>query len=121
MSYADLTYYKNTYLGRSVVDAETTKWLSRASDDVDAMTGGFVLEDLTDTQLELVKKATCAQAEYYVMNGDAYNTGAIQSAGIGKFNYSGNTGNRGAFAPRCIQYLEQSGLMFRGLEVAHYV
>ena len=39
MAYADLTYYKTTYGGRSVVDDETTKWLERASDDLDMMTG----------------------------------------------------------------------------------
>lgn len=119
MAYADLTYYKTTYGGRSVVDAETTKWLERAADDIDHMTSHSIVEaDLSAWQLDQVKKANCAQAEYYVINGDTYNTDAVQSASIGKFSYSGGSSSRPTLSPRAISYLSDAGLMFAGVQVA---
>jgi hypothetical protein len=119
MAYADLTYYKTTYGGRSVSDPETTKWLSRAADDIDHMTGHSIVEaDLSAWQLDMVKKANCAQAEYYVTNGDAYNSDTVQSASIGKFSYSGGSSARPTLSPRAINYLADSGLMFAGVDVA---
>ena len=120
MAYADLTYYKTTYGGRSIVDAETTVWLERASDDVDIATNYSITEeDLSLWQLTLVKKAVCAQAEYFVTNGAEYNEGSITSAGIGKFNYSGEKKSKpGGLSSRALAYLSQTGLMFAGVDVA---
>jgi hypothetical protein len=121
MAYADLTYYKTTYVGRSVVDAETTKWLERASDDLDMMTGFQIVEaDLSPWQLTQVKKACCAQAEFYVTNGETYNADAVQSASIGKFSYSGGSSgsSRPTLSPRAMNYLSATGLMFAGVSVA---
>ena len=67
--YADLAYYKTSYIGETATDAEITKWLSRAGDDIDATTGGIDTDTLNSFQLELVKTANCAQAEFYIMNG----------------------------------------------------
>jgi hypothetical protein len=120
MAYADLTYYKTTYLGTSVIDAETTKWLSRAADDIDAM-GSIDVDELTASQLELLKKANCAQAEYYVSNGAIYNEG-VQSASIGKFSYSGksSSGMQGLLSSRAMQYLLTAGLGGSMVDVAGY-
>lgn len=120
MAYADLTYYKTTYGGRSIVDDETTKWLERASDDLDMMTGFQIVEsNLSLWQLTQVKKACCAQAEFYVTNGETYNAGTVQSASIGKFSYSGSSGSsRPTLSPRAMSYLSSTGLMFAGVSVA---
>jgi hypothetical protein len=121
MAYADLTYYKTTYGGRSIVDAETTVFLERASDDIDMKThGNIVLADLTTEQLTWLKKANCAQAEYYVTNGAEYNNSTqVQSAGIGKFSYSGKSSSGGqSVCSRAYGYLAQTGLLFAGLKVA---
>lgn len=118
MAYADLSYYKTTYLGASVIDAETTKWLSRASDDIDAMVS-IDVDELTAGQIDLLKRANCAQAEYYVSNGATYNDG-VQSASIGKFSYSGKTssGMHGLLSSRAMQYLLTAGLGGAMVDVA---
>lgn len=119
MAYADLTYYKTTYGGRSVVDAETTKWLDRAADDIDNMTDHRIVEaDLSPWQLVQLKKANCAQAEYYVINGDTYNSDTMQSAVIGKFSYSGGSSGRRTMSPRAMQYLLSTGLAGSAVAVA---
>ncbi len=117
MAYADLTYYTDTYKGTDAPTDEIETLLERASDDIDAVTGdGVEMDDLSAFQKTLVQKATCAQADYYVLNGEIYNTGgSAQQESIGKYSY--NAGNGGAvsslYAPRMLQYLERAGLMGR--------
>ena len=114
--YADLTYYKTTYIGETATDAEITKWLSRASDDIDAMTGGIDTDDLNSFQLELVKKANCAQAEFYIMNGDVMG-GSASSISLGSFSMSGAS-ETGSFSSRAKNYLILAGLGFAGVQIA---
>ena len=114
--YADLAYYKSTYIGETATDAEITKWLSRASDDIDAMTGGIDTDTLNSFQLELVKKANCAQAEFYIMNGDVMG-GSASSISLGSFSMSGAS-ETGSFSSRARNYLNQAGFGFAGIPVA---
>ena len=114
--YADLTYYKTDYIGETATDAEITKWLSRASDDIDAMTGGIDTDTLNAFQLELVKKASCAQAEFYIMNGDVLG-GSASSISLGSFSMSGAS-ETGSFSSRARNYLYQAGLGFAGIPIA---
>ena len=88
MSYATLDYYKNTYLGAADTDANITKWLARASDDIDITCLYNVPATLTAEQSTLLQKACCAQAENYVINGDGPGDGA--SLSIGSFSISNN-------------------------------
>lgn len=123
MAYITLDYYKTDYLGVDPGDdTELSRAIARASDDVDMQTmHGIVLADLTTEQLAMVQKATAAQAEYYVKNGDTYNEGA--SAGserIGSYSRGGaasSSGGATVFAPRALGYLEQSGLMSRSIRI----
>jgi hypothetical protein len=120
----DSTYYLTTYLG---VDPITTgvlaRILARASDDIKlACPGGIPDEALSGADVsDLVRRAVCAQAEFYVLNGDTYNRD--ETAGqeqIGSFSKSvGLTQRRpaGSLAPRALMFLEQTGLMFRGVEL----
>lgn len=129
MAYVTESYYETTYFG---VDAGTdfNRLAARASDDITAAcptaekdSTGEALDqtDFTVEQIALLKKATCAQIEYYVQNGDDYNEAAGGSgATIG--SYSEGSGGAtikkaGGLAPRALAYLEQSGLTSRAVPV----
>lgn len=129
MAYVTESYYETTYFG---VDAGAyfNRLAARASDDITAAcpmadkdSTGEVLDQaaLTVEQLALLKKATCAQIEWYVQNGDDYNEA---SGGNGARIGSYSEGSGGAsikraagLAPRAKGYLEQSGLMSRAIHV----
>lgn len=129
MAYVTESYYETTYFG---VDAGTdfNRLAARASDDVTAAcpmalkdSTGEALDqtDLTVEQIALLKKATCAQIEYYVQNGDDYNDASGGSgARIGSYS-EGSVGasekKPAGLSPRAAGYLEQSGLMSRVIRV----
>lgn len=124
MAYITLAYYKTDYLGVDPQnDTELTRVIARASDDVDMQTGyGIVLDDLDAAQLAIVQKATAAQAEFYVQNGDTYNEAAGSgSERIGAYSKSGSSSGSSsshvALCPRARAYLEQSWLMYRGARI----
>lgn len=119
MSYADSTYYLTTYLGTDPGNStELNRALARASDDVDLATQfGIVEADLSSQNLTLVKKANCAQAEFYVMNGDTYNE-PEKAESISILSFSQNKALTqpkpvGGLCARAMQFLEQTGLMER--------
>lgn len=119
MAYITLAYYTDTYFGVSA-GSDFNRLAARASDDIDIATmHGIVEADLTAAELAMVQKATCAQVEYYVQNGDTYNE--PETAGseqIGSFQRSTGYQQRKsptALCPRAAAYLEQSGLMGRGV------
>lgn len=119
MSYATLDYYKTTYQGAIDTDANITKYLARASDDIDIACGlSFTYADLDAVYQELVQKATCAQAENYVINGDGL--GDIASLSIGSFSVSDTGAKNGSaqrpvLASRAVQFLALTGLMNRSV------
>jgi hypothetical protein len=121
MAYIDSTYYTSTYYGTSA-GSSFDKYASRASDDIDmACMHSIVLADLDALQLALIKKATCAQVEWYVAQGDLYNEqGSASSESIGGYSRSGG-GNASkspiALSPRAMAYLEQSGLTNRACAI----
>lgn len=124
MPYITLDYYKTDYLGVDPSDDTALgRAIARASDDVDMQTGyGIVLADLDAAQLAMVEKATAAQAEFYVQNGDTYNeAGQVSGERIGSYSRSGASGASDsspvALCPRARAYLEQSGLMYRGARI----
>ena len=117
MAYVTESYYTSTYFG-TAVGSEFAKLAKRASDHMDMKTGyGIVLADLDADQLLKLQDATCAQIEYYFLNGFEFNESSGGSESIGAYSY--NKGNSAKLAmglcPRAIAYLEQSGLMFRGV------
>lgn len=112
MSYADLIYYKDTYRGYDPDDdREIGRALERATDDIALRCGNELVEsDYTALQWENVKKANCAQAEYYLLNGEAYNENGGAAFSLGKFNFSGAGANRSNYSARFRQYLSMSGV-----------
>ena len=126
MPYVDERYYVEEYRGESVSDFPSL--CERAGEIIEEMTM-YRLTPVTflampeDTQ-ERVKKAVCAQIEYLDANGgsDMDNGADLQSAGLGKFNYSKATGSDGdskqsIYAPRAQRLLFPTGLLYRGGEL----
>ena len=65
MAYADKKFYKAKYFGDRIDETELEKWLSRASDELDALTFGRLIKHFPTLEIhaEKVQKAVCAIAE----------------------------------------------------------
>lgn len=121
--YVDEEYYKNNYEGSPVKTEDFPRFSKRATDLIDAVTDYQIpkigIDKFSESVQELIKKACCAQVEYYQIEGiDLDVTGNTQSGGsvsIGGFSYSGSVqstskqANR--IAPGCLTYLEGTGLL----------
>lgn len=116
MAYATTTFYRSTYIGAVCSDDTILgKWLSRASDDIDALVVSEIdTTTLSAAELTALQKACCAQAEYYVRNGDG-GRGAFSSVSLGAFSISGAENNGGVVCERAARYLYQADLLYRGV------
>lgn len=125
MEYVDETYYKETYKGEAVDSADFPSLCRRAEEMIEEMTvyrvSSMTFPALPDDVRERVKMAVCAQIEYLDANGgsDMDNGNDLQSAGLGKFNYTKASGTGGStkqsiYAPRAVRLLTPTGLMYRG-------
>lgn len=118
MSYCSATYYDSVYFGEPAGD-KFDRLAARASDDVDiAARFQINMAALPAVHRDLVAKATAAQIEWYVLNGDTYNDqGDTES--IGSYSRTGGksavTGKPAALCPRARAYLEQTGLLSRAI------
>lgn len=120
MSYIDEAFYNNTFHGEPVDSAGFPSLSMRAGEIVEEMT----MYRLTPTSFlampeatqDRVRRAVCAQVEYLEANGgsDMDNGADLQSAGLGKFNYSKMSDISGIHAPRAARYLLPTGLLYRG-------
>jgi hypothetical protein len=113
MAYATLTYYKTTYVGETASDADITKWLNRASDDLDALS--ILPIDITTMsadQLDLLAKATCAQAEGYIQGGGEEFVGSVS---LGGFSMNGGAKKSGGLFDRAARYAFRLGLLNRSV------
>ena len=124
MAIVDLAYYRTVYLGQEVSDCDFPAMEARAEDIVCAMTRWAVDADtiasLSPFQRTLVKKAICAQVDYFGVNGlDSIAGSTGTGFTVGKVSISGKSGSdlvrKGAMAeyiaPMALVYLEQSGLL----------
>lgn len=123
--YVDEAYYKDTFHGEPVDPADFPALCERAGELIEELTL-YRLTPVTflampETVQELVKKAVCAQIEYLDANGgaDLDNGEGIQSAALGKFNYSRSAGANGSaeqsrFSPRAERILWPTGLTYKG-------
>ena len=127
MAIVDATYYVTQYKGTDAPECEFATLEARAEDVIGAMTRWQVMED-TVASLPLmvhvlVKKAVCAQVDYFAVNGlDSVAGGNDRGWTVGKVSvHSKDTQNMigaykaGAMAehisPMALMYLEQTGLM----------
>ena len=123
---ANAEYYNEVYRGVQVVD-NLDVLLERASDIVRQQCCRELnnLETLPLCLQEYVRKAVCAQVEYIDLNGglEWLNTSNASSFSIGKFSLSGGSSASNSSAGRAIvsnislAYLEQAGLLYRGVNV----
>ena len=125
MAYVTKVYYRDTFKGESVDDADFSGLLVRAVEIIEEMTMYRISEaELAKMPEEMqtrVKNAICAQIEYLDANGGCeMDTGAdLQSASLGRFNYSKAAGAGGStiqsiYAPRAQRILYPTGLLYRG-------
>lgn len=124
MAIVDWNYYSTVYLGQEVSESDFPAFEARAEDIVCIMTRWAVDADtiasLDPFQRTLVKKAICAQVDYFGVNGLESIAGSTGTGfTVGKVSISGKSGSdlvrKGAMAdyisPMALAYLEQSGLM----------
>lgn len=125
MPYVDISYYIGTYKGEPVDNADFPSLCMRAEELIEEMTmyriSPITVLAMPETVQERVKMAVCAQIEYLDANGgsDMDNGADLQSAGLGKFNYTKSSGANGSteqsmYAPRAIRLLAPTGLLYRG-------
>ena len=125
MPYVTQEYYNDTFHGEPVANADFPSLLERAAEIVEEMCMYRISESnlnkyCSDTQ-ERIKKAVCAQIEYLDANGGSEmdNGTDLQSAGLGKFNYTKSSGATGSteqsiYSPRAQRILTPTGLLYRG-------
>lgn len=119
MAYADVDYYKNTYGGAAIPDEQLPRYLSQASDDIDAMTfcrvggaAGFAaLPAYTQSQ---VQKAVCAQADYRHDYGDMIDVG-LSGYHVGDVTVNIESAGIGPYSPVARRLLLPTGLMYPGV------
>lgn len=125
MPYVDDKYYADTFKGEPVDDADFPSLCMRAEELIEEMTMYRITPTtvlaMSEAVQERVKMAVCAQIEYLDANGgsDMDNGADLQSAGLGKFNYTKSSGANGSteqsmYAPRAIRLLAPTGLLYRG-------
>lgn len=119
MAYTDASFYKTEYGGTVIPDEALATHLSRASDQIDALTynrirGRGGLDNLSCYQQECVKKAVCAQAEFNAQYG-AYADMPLTGYSIGDVSLSFVTEkvNGVATTRDVLNYLGQTGLTSR--------
>ena len=106
------------YLGvvESDLDSNSTRLLKRASELMQQLTQDNY-DSTNDDHVEAMKLATCAQVELWQSSGEeiAINTG-YKKVAIGSFSaeFDGST-SKNQVAPRTRQYLNQQGLLYRGV------
>ena len=124
MAIVDLAYYVTVYQGQEAGESDFAALEARAEDVIGAMTRWQVTADtiakLPPYQRTLVKKAICAQVDYFAVNGlDSVAGNDGRGFTVGKVSISGRSGSdivkKGAMvnsiSPLVLMYLEQSGLM----------
>ncbi len=124
MAYVDYTYYTEDYVGEPVDETDFPRYEARASEAIDAVTRYQItgIDNLDSFTQGQVKKAVCAQVEYYASNGINLATDGFLADNftIGKFsaNYGTGQSKNGAntVCVKAISLLEQTGLLNRQVQ-----
>jgi len=124
-AYATLTYYKNTYLGVVIADADFPRMALRASAVIDSITYNRAAAVITDNDpaasVTAIQKACCAIAEELQTQEQSGNIDGITSESTGAHSVSYGTSSKAQLTNEEKQanvaklYLAGTGLMFRGL------
>lgn len=115
--YADFEYYKNSFHGTEITEEGFPHYAERASEYIEYITRGKA------TEIDAVKKATCAIADHYYIASKANDTtmnGAKASETVGSWSVSYRDTTQlsasiesGAYAI-ATRYLAHTGLLYRG-------
>ena len=137
MAYADYEYYKDTYLGNLITEADFPRLSLRASSFLDYYTQGKASKN---ADLDALKMACCAVAEQYQAVDTAQSlasksltaalsdsSGELQSQTVGSWSKSYRSGGESAaqaataaasarslLSAAAAQYLAGTGLLYRG-------
>lgn len=122
MAIVDWAYYSATYLGQGAQESEFPALEARAEDVIEAMTRWAATADtianLPAITRTLVKKAICAQVDFFGINGlDSLAVDTSKGFTVGKVTIQASAAARASgkmadsIAPLALMYLEQSGLM----------
>ncbi|MEN7359477.1 hypothetical protein ABC915_21910 [Bacillus licheniformis] len=135
MAYITPDYYKNDYMGAPAPsDEDLNRYIKRASDVIDEVTNyrlyGSKFEEMPDIIKDIIRKATAAQVEFYVVKGgtaevNAGENSSMDSVSVGSFSYSGGSGgsdsnsgrDAGRISPAALSLLSKTGLLYRGVFV----
>lgn len=120
MAIVTLQYYKNTYLGEPIADADFPRAEARAERVITQITHGRAANyaALPPVFQQAIQNAICAQIEYYAMYGIDVSISGKTSDGwtVGKVRVDGGasgaaTGAASMVCPSAIAELEQTGLL----------
>ena len=125
MAIVDFAFYTNVFQGQEVAkQADFTPLEARAEDIICSMTKWKVAENTVASfppfTQALIKKAICAQVDYFAVNGlDSVAGNDGRGFTVGKVSISGRSGSdivrkgalSGNISPLAIMYLEQTGLL----------
>lgn len=130
MAYITKEYYETDYLGSANLDDKDFNRLAkRASDVIDAVTSYRLLGNTLPKQpifiQEQVRRATAAQLEFLVINGEAAAMGAggFGQVSAGNFSYGDKAGadalsrDQQMTSAAVINYLLPTGLLYQGVGV----
>ena len=91
MNYVDELYYKTSYGGLEIPDAELLQALKKASQHIDILTYNRIvgkgITALTEFQQDIVREVCCQLAEFEYNNSDVLEN-ILQSYGINGVNMS---------------------------------
>lgn len=126
-AYADFDFYRDVFFGDTLTEKDAPKWLSIASDELDAPTFGRLSSAFptVPAHAEKVRKAVCAIAEalYHIdlqrkatavqQASDGSYRGAVASVSSGKesISYSVNMANASTYAAAAADAGEQIKLV----------
>lgn len=121
MAIVDFLYYTTAYCGNTATECEFAQLEARAEDVVSSMTRysvtGTTIAAFPESTQTLVKKAICAQIDFFALNGlDSLIGGASGGFTVGKVSISGSSSEKAGKAfnsvsPLAMMYLEQTGLL----------
>jgi len=123
-AYADLTFYKTTFLGTAIADADFPALALRASAVIDQITfdraAAIITADDDADTIERIQLATCAIAEEVQAQEASGGADAIVSETIGRSSVTYDVGStRRQTAQKRLSnvarvYLGGTGLLYRG-------
>lgn len=122
------SYYTDTYLGVGISAEDFPRIELRAEEAIDNLTRGALahITDMPEDVQTLVKKAICAQCEYYgaysteigfKAEDEGFTVGKV-TVGSSRRDGSSESGESKMFySPRAIGFLERAGLLNRNVGV----